>query len=187
MKKPESIILGSQSPRRLEILEHAGFLVQVIAPNIDEIFPSEMSIYAAPEFLSNLKMQEIYATIANDDKFIICADTVVIFNHQLIGKPLDSNQSFVFLKNMNGKQHDVITGVSMRYAGKQISFAEQAKVFFKKLSDEEIWQYVHTHQTLDKAGAYNIQEYCGIDKIEGEFENVMGPPIARVLQEIQNW
>jgi septum formation protein len=187
MPIPDSIILGSQSPRRLEILTHAGFSVQVISPNIDEVFPSEMSIYEVPEFLANLKMQEISNTITTDDKFIICADTVVIFNQQLIGKPTDDNQSFTFLKNMNGKQHDVITGVSIRYVGKQISFAAMAKVFFKKLSDEEIWHYIHTHQTLDKAGAYNIQEYCGIDRIEGEFENVMGLPIRRVLQEIQNW
>ena len=187
MQKPQQILLGSQSPRRLEILQQAGFEVQVFSTDIEEIFPDDLDIHRVPEYLSNLKLSAVSAVLKDAQEMIICADTVVIFDNKLIGKPINTNQSFDILKAMNGKPHEVITGVSMQYQNKRISFSEKATVFFKILSDEEIWHYIHHFNTLDKAGAYNIQEFGGVEKLEGEFFNVMGLPIKRVLAEIEVW
>lgn len=187
MQKPDKIILGSQSPRRLEILSDAGFDVQVIAPKVAENFPFDLHYYKVPEYLSKLKMFDVYSYLGEDSELIICADTVVIFENKLIGKPKNKDHAFKTLKAMNGKVHDVVTGVSMRLNKKQVSFSEQAKVYFKELHDDDIRHYIDKFNTLDKAGAYNIQEYIGVDHIEGEFYNVMGLPIKKVLSEIRNW
>lgn len=185
--KSNTIILGSQSPRRLEILSDAGFDVKVVKPAVEERFPYEMNYYKVPEYLSKLKIFDVYSYLGDDEEFIICADTVVIFEQKIVGKPKNTEQAFKFLKSMNGKIHDVVTGVSMRRNKKQVSFSEQSKVQFKELTDQEIRNYVEKFHTLDKAGAYNIQEYVGVEKIEGEFFNVMGLPLKRVLHEIKNW
>ncbi len=181
------IILGSQSPRRLEILQKAGFEVEVIVPKTDEQFPTDLSIYQAPEYIAQQKLEAISNKINQENRFIICADTIVLFQQQLLGKPKDEQQAFEYLKMMNGNKHEVITGVCMSKQQKIISFSERAIVHFKHLSDAEIWQYIQHYNTLDKAGAYNIQEYNGIEKLEGEFENVMGLPIQRVMHEIAEW
>jgi septum formation protein len=187
MNKPTKIILGSQSPRRFEILADAGFEIEVIKPKVDERFPFDMAYSKVAEYLSKLKIHDIYSYVGDDKDFIICADTVVLFEKKLVGKPKNLETAFRYLKAMNGKTHEVITGVSIRKNKKQISFSEHAMVHFKELTDDEIKNYVDKFSPLDKAGAYNIQEYIGVDKIEGEFYNVMGLPIKRVLQEIKGW
>lgn len=187
MNKPTKIILGSQSPRRFEILADAGFEIEVVRPKVVERFPYDLSYAKVPEYLSKLKMHDVYSYVGDDKDFIICADTVVIFENKLIGKPKNLDVAFKSLKAMNGKTHEVITGVSIRKNKKQISFSQHTWVEFKELTDEEIKSYVHKFSPLDKAGAYNIQEYIGVDNIKGEFFNVMGLPIQRVLKEIKNW
>lgn len=187
MQKPTKIILGSQSPRRLEILSDAGFDIEIVKPKVAEHFPYDLDYYKVPEYLSKLKIFDVYSYLGEDNDFIICADTVVIFEKKLVGKPKNLDQAFKYLKAMNGKAHDVVTGVSIRKNKKQISFSEQAKVFFKELSDDEIREYVNKFNPLDKAGAYNVQEYIGVEKVIGEFFNVMGLPLKRVQQEIKNW
>ena len=187
MHSAVKIILGSQSPRRLEILSDAGFEVEVIKPMVEERFPFDMNYYKVAEYLSKLKIFDIYSYLGQDDDFILCADTVVILDNKIIGKPKNLDQAVKFLKLMNGKAHDVVTGVSIRKNKKQISFSEQAKVHFKNLSEEQIKSYVNEFQPLDKAGAYNVQEFIGVEKIEGEFFNVMGLPLKRVQLEIKNW
>ncbi|MCB0508753.1 MAG: septum formation protein Maf [Bacteroidetes bacterium] len=181
------IILGSKSPRRLDILEDAGFEVEVVKPNVVEQFPYNLNFHKVPEYISKLKIWDVYSYLGNDDDFIICADTVVIFNGKLLGKPRTLEQAFKYLKALNGKSHEVVTGVSMRKKKKQISFSEQAIVHFKELTTEEIIKYIEVGNPMDKAGAYNIEEYFGVEKIEGEYQNVMGLPIKRILQEIKNW
>ncbi|MDB5226507.1 MAG: Maf-like protein [Bacteroidota bacterium] len=187
MKNATKIVLGSQSPRRLEILADAGFDVQVIKPEIAERYPFDLHHYKVAEYISKLKIFDVYSYLGEDPEFILCADTIVIFENKLLGKPRNPEQAFKFLKSMNGKAHDVVTGVSMRKNKKQISFSEQARVQFKELSDEEIRNYVEKYNPMDKAGAYNIQEYIGVSGIEGEFYNVMGLPLKRVLHEIKQW
>ncbi len=187
MIKPTKIILGSQSPRRFEILADAGFDIEIIRPKVEERFPYDLAFSKVPEYLSKLKIHDVYTYVGDDKDFIICADTIVLFDKKLVGKPKNLDTAFRYLKAMNGKTHEVITGVSIRKNKKQISFSEHAIVYFKELTDEEIKNYVNKFSPLDKAGAYNIQEYIGVDRIEGEFQNVMGLPIKRVLQEIKNW
>lgn len=187
MLKPDKIILGSQSPRRYEILADAGFEVKIVKPKIAEHFPYEMNYYKVPEYLSKLKMFDVYSYLGEDDEMILCADTMVIFENKLVGKPRNKEQSFRYLKALNGKVHHVVSGVTMRYKKKQISFSEQTIVQFKELSDEEFRKYIDTFETLDKAGSYNIQEYSGVDHIDGEFYNVMGLPLKRILKELKAW
>ncbi len=187
MQKSNKIILGSQSPRRLEILSDAGFDIEIVKPKIAESYPYNLDYYLVPEHVSKLKIYDVYSYLGEDEHFIICADTMVIFENKLVGKPKNAEQAFRYLKAMNGKTHDVVTGVSMRKNKKQISFSEQAKVRFKELSDEEIREYIDKYEPFDKAGSYNVQEYKGVDYIVGEFQNVMGLPIKRVLHEIKNW
>ncbi len=187
MQKSNKIILGSQSPRRFEILADAGFDIKVIKPTVEERYPFDLDYYKVPEYISKLKIFDIYSYLGEDDDFIICADTMVIFEKRLVGKPKNADHAFKILKTMNGKPHDVVTGVSMRKNKKQISFSEITKVRFKELSDEEIKMYIDKFQPYDKAGAYNIQEYIGVDYIVGEYQNVMGLPIKRVLQEMKAW
>lgn len=186
-QKATRIILGSQSPRRFEILADAGFDVTVVKPEIEERFPLETETYKVAEYLSKLKIYDIYSYLGEDDDFIICADTVVIFEKKLIGKPKNPEHAFKILKSMNGKSHEVVTGVSMRKNKVQISFSEKSTVTFKELSDDEIRGYIEEFQPMDKAGAYNIQEYIGIAALEGEFYNVMGLPLKRLLHEIKHW
>lgn len=185
--KSKKIILGSQSPRRLEILADAGFDVQVVRPTIAERFPIEMNLFKVPEYLSKLKLFDVYSYLGEDNDFVICADTIVILDKKMVGKPKNAEQAFKYLKAMNGKVHDVVTGVSMRKNKVQISFTEQAKVYFKELSDDAIREYIEEYNTLDKAGAYNIQEYIGVERFEGEFYTIMGLPLKRVLSEIKKW
>jgi septum formation protein len=187
MKNSGRIILGSQSPRRLEILTDAGFDVEVIKPKVDERFPYDMNYYKVPEYLSKLKLFDVYSYLGEDDDFILCADTIVILDNKMIGKPKNTDQAFKFLKAMNGRVHDVVTGVSIRKQKKQISFSEQAKVHFKALQDDQIMHYIETFQPFDKAGSYNVQEFIGVDRVEGEFYNVMGLPLKRVVDEIKKW
>lgn len=187
MQKSNKIILGSQSPRRFEILADAGFDVEVVKPTIEERFPFDLDLHKVPEYISKLKIFDIYSYLGEDTNFIICADTMVIFDKKLVGKPKNAEHAFKILKTLNGKLHDVVTGVSMRKNKKQISFSDTTKVHFKSLSDEEIKNYINKFEPYDKAGSYNIQEYIGVDFIAGDYQNVMGLPIKMVLNEIKNW
>jgi len=185
MQKSNHVILGSQSPRRFEILADAGFDIKVVKPTIEERYPFTMDYYKVPEYISKLKIFDVYSYLSDDSNIIICADTMVLFDKKLVGKPKNADHAFKILKALNGKPHDVVTGVSMRKNKKQISFSEQTKVRFKELTDDEIRNYIEQFQPFDKAGSYNIQEYIGIDYIVGEYQNVMGLPIKRVLQEMK--
>lgn len=116
MNKPTKIILGSQSPRRYEILADAGFEIEVIKPKVEERFPFDLALFYSkvPEYLSKLKMHDIYSFVGEDSDYIICANTVVLFEKKLVGKPKNLDIAFKTLKAMNGKAHEVITGVSIR-------------------------------------------------------------------------
>ncbi len=181
------IILGSQSPRRYEILKDAGFDVEVISPKVNERFPYDMQVHRIAEYLSKLKMHDIFSFLGEDEDFIVTADTVVILEDKPLGKPRNLEQAFKTLKMLNGKSHDVVTGVSIRRKGKQLSFSDTTKVYFKDLSDEQIRHFIENHEVLDKAGSYAIQEYIGIDKFEGCYQNVMGLPMPKLQQVINSW
>jgi septum formation protein len=181
------IILGSQSPRRLEILEDAGFEVEIVKPKIAENIPSNMPIEQIPEYLSKLKMYDIYSFLGADEDFIITADTLLVFENKLVGKPKNKEHAIKILTHLNNKTHDVVTGVTIRKNKKQISFSEKTKVYFKNLTKEEILNFIEKNEVMDKAGAYNIQEYIGVEKFEGDFFNVVGLPLKKIKSNIENW
>lgn len=182
----DKITLGSQSPRRKIILEAAGFDVQILLANIEESYPDDIEKTNVPEYLAKLKMQHLPSNL-NENIFIITADTMLLFQNELIGKPENIDEAFKMLSELNGTFHEVITGVCIKKNNKIISFSQKTKVYFKKLKFEEIKNFIDAHIVLDKAGAYNIQEYIGVDKIEGDFDNVAGLPIQTILEKIKNW
>lgn len=183
------IILGSQSPRRRELLKGAGFDFEIFSPEMDESFDDDMDVYKVPAFLAEKKGDLVYEKFGSD-KIIITADTVVILENEIIGKPTDFKDAKQILQKLIGKMHEVVTGVCMQFNGKKMVFSDTTKVYFEALSQKEIDYFVDNYKPLDKAGAYAIQEwigYIGVRRIEGCFFNVMGLPIPLVYKKLKEW
>lgn len=181
-----SLILGSQSPRRKELFAglHIPFVVEV--RETDENYPKEMNPLEVPEFLAVLKSAPFQQDFRQND-LLITADTIVLIEGQILGKPLDYGHAFEMLRILSGKKHVVITGVCLTSAEKQITFADHTDVWFKNLSDDEIDYYLTHFKPFDKAGSYGVQEWIGyvaIERIEGSYFNVMGLPIQRLYEEL---
>lgn len=177
-----SIILASASPRRSQILEAAGFTFTVVKPDVEEVFDPAMPVMEVPLYLAGLKMDAARKMVA-DDALIITADTVVILNEQLIGKPVDEPDAFRILRALSGNMHLVVSGVCLYYKGNQYDIDVTTKVYFDHLTDVEIHAYLDTCKPYDKAGAYAIQEWIGMNKIsriEGDYYNVVGFPMSKI-------
>jgi septum formation protein len=179
------IILASQSPRRKMLLEWAEipFIVRVVATS--EAFPAEMKVEAVPVYIARNKA---IAVGGGDDEIIIAADTVVVLGNEIIGKPSDRSDAINILTKLSGKVHRVITGVVILKNKNEISFADVTEVEFHLLTQQQIIFYVDKYKPYDKAGAYAIQEWIGvtgIKKISGDFYNVMGLPVSRVVKTLQ--
>ena len=179
--KKYNIILASGSPRRKELLEGLGvdFRVEVVN-GIEETYPHHLPVEEIPVYLSRLKA---HAYQANANDLIITADTVVILNGKVIGKPHDEEEAKRMLSELSGNVHTVVTGVTVFTADRVESIGCSSEVEFAPLSDEEIDYYVENYRPLDKAGSYGIQEwigYMGIKGIKGSFYNVMGLPVQRL-------
>ncbi|MDY6122065.1 MAG: Maf-like protein [Porphyromonas sp.] len=184
------IVLGSQSPRRKELL--AGLdvpFVQSIMPDIAEVYPPELPLAEVPQFLSTLKAQA-YRKQMDPDTLLITADTVVIVDDRILGKPADRSQAKAMLRSLSGKEHSVITGVSLTTQNRQKSFSCESRVSFEVLTDEEIDYYLDHYCPYDKAGSYGIQEWIGyvaIRRVEGSFYNVMGLPVHLLYQSLKDF
>ena len=176
-----NIILGSQSPRRKELL--AGLDIEFttkVIPGLEETYPDTLQGEEIPIYLAKQKADAY--TLKNND-LLITADTIVWLNGHVYGKPADEAEAREMLRSLSGKTHDVITGVCVRTNKKNVSFASTTKVRFAELTDAEIEHYVNKYRPMDKAGAYGIQEwigYIGVEHIEGSYFNVMGLPIQRL-------
>lgn len=182
------IILASQSPRRKELLQLAGYDFSVIAATTDEKFPDGMPIAEIPIYIALQKANAIAAITSDEDTIIIAADTIVVFEEEILGKPTDKNEALEMLKKLNGNKHDVYTGVAIKHQDKLFSFFEKTTVFFNELPTEQLQYYIDNFSPLDKAGAYGCQEWIGaraISRIEGDFYNVMGLPVNKVVQIIE--
>ncbi len=178
----ESLILASSSPRRRQLLEQAHVAFEVISPDVDETCPAGMSAEHLPEFLAKKKAAAVAALHPNRN--ILAADTVVLLSGELLGKPLSDYEAKAMLTRLSGNMHRVITGVCLLRDGKEHAFSTTTEVFFRHLSYEQISFYVDHYHPLDKAGAYAIQEYIGIvgiEKIVGDYYNVMGLPVGDIL------
>lgn len=170
------IILASKSPRRIELLKLLKIDFEVIPSNIDENI-SEKDPKLLAEKLSYLKAMSI-----KKDGVVLAADTVVTLDKEIFGKPRDYKDAFRMLKSLSGKWHTVITGVTIKFKDELITFSEKTNVKFKNLSKELIEFYINTAKPFDKAGGYGIQELGSVlvEKIEGDYFNVVGLPISKV-------
>ena len=182
------IILASQSPRRKQLLEWAEVSFQIIVAGTEETFPKNLVPTEVALHIAMEKAKAVQKKAA--DKIIIAADTIVVLNHEIIGKPVDRNDAITILNKLSGAHHTVITGVVILQNEKTISFTDSTDVEFHSLSRHQIEFYVDNYKPYDKAGAYAIQEWIGvvgIKRIKGDFYNVMGLPISRVVRELQNF
>jgi septum formation protein len=184
------IILASGSPRRKELLEGLDFNFEVrLKQEIQENFPSDIEAEVVPEYLSRVKASA-YLEDLQSNEIVITADTVVICDGSILGKPSDAKEAAAMLHKISGKTHQVTTGVCITSKEKQVHIHVNTFVTFKELTDREINYYIDKYKPFDKAGAYGIQEwigYIGCTKLEGDYYNVMGLPIYKVYKELQNF
>jgi septum formation protein len=184
------IILASNSPRRKELLSGIGVKYEFrMLPDIDESYPETVSADEVAGYLAE-KKASAYLPELNDDELLITADTVVLLDSIVIGKPSDEADAIRMLQLLSGKTHKVITGVCLTSKKKQVVFSDTAYVTFGELSREEISYYVSNYKPYDKAGAYGVQEligYVAVEKIEGSYFNVMGLPIFKVYKELKQF
>lgn len=177
-----NIILASASPRRKEILENTKLKFDIIKSDIDEIILEKESPIQAVMRLAFEKSMDIASK--NEDDLIIAADTVVVLDENILGKPKDKYEAYNMIRSLSGRTHEVITGISLVNLGlsKKIIDYVVSTVKFKELSDEDIKDYIHTNESLDKAGAYGIQGYGAmlVEKIEGDYFNIVGLPISKL-------
>lgn len=187
----QDIILASQSPRRKMLLEWAEVSFEVIVKHSDENFPEGLSFTEIAIHIARKKARAVeeHVQLAYHGelrkKVILAADTIVVHDETVIGKPTDRKDAMEILHRLSGSRHKVITGVVILDGGNEISFADTTEVSFHTLTEEQISFYVDKYRPYDKAGAYAIQEWIGvvgIKSINGDFYNVMGLPVSRVVQ-----
>jgi septum formation protein len=188
-----SFILASQSPRRKTLLEWAEIPFEIIVSDIDESYPSSLAIEEVPVYIAKNKALAVKEIILSTkpalvNQCIIAADTVVVLGQTIIGKPTNKQEAIESLLALSGQTHKVITGVVLLHQGQEISFSETTLVEFHVLTAEQIEFYVDKYKPYDKAGGYAIQEWIGvvgIKKITGDFYNVMGLPVSKLVQTIK--
>jgi len=183
----DKIILASQSPRRKQLLEWAAIDFDVIVSETDESFPAHLSFEDAAIHIARNKALAVKEK--NDIHIpVLAADTIVVCDDTIIGKPTGREDAIRILEKLSGKQHRVITAVTILHGDKEISFTDTTRVDFHPLTKEQIVFYVDNYKPYDKAGAYAIQEWIGvtgIKSIQGDFYNVMGLPVSRVVKELE--
>jgi len=182
-------ILGSGSPRRKELLAGIGVEFTIRTKDTEEIYPEHLIPQDVPLFLAELKAKALLPDLAEHET-VICADTVVILDEEIIGKPIDREDAISMLKRLSGKTHEVVTGVFIGNAEKQLLQADSTMVTFATLTDDEIANYVDRYQPFDKAGSYGVQEWLGyvaVEKLVGSYTNVMGLPTHVVYRMISEF
>lgn len=188
--QPYRLLLASQSPRRRELIAGSGIpftLTEKYA--CEEHYPATLAAEEVPAYLSRLK-SEAYPTPLQPNDILLTADTVVILEGEVLGKPKDREDALRMVARLTGNRHTVVTGVTLRTSERIETFSAESDVWFRALSAEEIAYYVDTYRPFDKAGSYGIQEwigYVGIERIDGSFYNVMGLPIQRLYVELEKF
>jgi len=168
-------------------MQLAGIPCEIIVSNADETTSGAPD--AQVKELALRKAHAVYKKIAQrENAIIIGADTLVYVNGRVLGKPKDADEAFEMLKMLSGNEHEVYTGVALVRDGESRAFADMTRVFFRALTDEEIWAYIATDEPFDKAGAYGVQERGAVlvDRVEGDFYTVVGLPIAKVCMELKD-
>ena len=181
-------ILASRSPRRLRLLEQLGLHPEVIPSTLSEEFDSSLSVEDNIRSFAELKAKTVAENIG--DGIIVGADTLVVLDKVVLGKPIDSADAFNMLRKLSGKMHSVLTAFCVYATPEERSFTavETTDVYFKQLSDEEIERYISTEKPFDKAGSYGIQDRTAlfVEKIKGSYENVMGFPLSRFYRAMKD-
>lgn len=188
--KKYNVVLASKSPRRQELLKGVGLEFSVLTKDVDESYPSSMSVYDVAPYLSVKKAKAFDDDELPENYMVITADTVVIVNDTILGKPKDEEEAREMLGMISGKKHSVITGVTIRTNDKVKTFSATSKVSFEVLDEEEIRYYVDTYKPFDKAGSYGIQEwigYIGVNSVEGSYFNVMGLPTQKLYKLLKTF
>ena len=183
----QKIILASQSPRRKQLLEWAEVPFEVLVKETDESYPQGLT---ADNIAIHIARNKALAVKNSNDINIpiLAADTIVVLKNEIIGKPKDREDAIAILSRLSGQLHGVITGVVILSGDKEIAFADTTEVVFHSLTKEQIEFYVDKYKPYDKAGAYAIQEWIGvvgIKSVNGDFYNVMGLPVSRVVRELE--
>ena len=181
------IILASNSPRRRELLGGLGIDFEVkVLPDIEESYPDDLPLTSIAEYIAREKAAAYRRQMEPHD-LIVTADTVVIVEDEVMGKPVDADDARRMLRKLSGRTHQVITGVCLTTVARQRAFSVTTDVTFKNLSDTEIAHYIENYRPYDKAGAYGIQEwigYIGVTALNGSYFNVMGLPVQRIYTEL---
>ena len=190
MKFDYNKILASNSPRRKELLSGLDLSYEIkVLPDIDESYPDTIDKKEVAEYISK-KKASAYLPYLEEKSLLITADTIVLLDDKIYGKPIDEEDAVQMLKELSGKTHQVITGVTLTTLNRQKSFSVFSEVRFAELETSEIEYYVSRYKPLDKAGAYGIQEWIGyvaVEYLSGSYFNIMGLPIQRLYQEIKRF
>ena len=188
--KSYTVILASASPRRRELLKAAGITYRLAEKfECDEEYPASLPAEEVAPYLSLLKSHS-YPTPLSYGQLLITADTTVILGREVLGKPSNEEEAKAMLRKLSGREHSVITGVTLRMDNRAQTFSARSVVRFTDLTEDQINYYVENYHPLDKAGAYGIQEWIGrtaIESIEGSFYNVMGLPVAALYKHLASF
>ena len=186
--KKYDVVLGSNSPRRRELLNDMGVTFRVESINgIDESYPASLPVEEIPAYLARVKAE---GHILQPDELLITADTIVVLDDEVLGKPVGEADAHRMLRSLSGRAHRVISGVCVTTSERSESFSDTSIVHFAELTDDEIDYYIEHFRPLDKAGAYGIQEWIGnigIAGINGDFYNVMGLPTRKLYQVLKSF
>lgn len=181
------VVLASNSPRRRELLAGLGIDFEVrVLPGIDESYPENLPVVDIAQYIATKKAAAYDVAV---DELLITADTVVIVDDLVLGKPHNTDEAIRMLHLLSGRTHQVVTGVCLRTRSCEHSFAVTTDVTFKVLTEEEIMHYVSVYKPFDKAGAYGIQEwigFIGVTGLHGSYFNVMGLPVQRIYTELEH-
>lgn len=188
--KSYNIILASKSPRRQELLKGIGLPFSVLTKEVEESFPANISVNDVAPYLSIKKAKAFDESELPENYMVITADTLVVVDDKIFGKPKDAEEARQMLRLISGKKHSVVTGVSIRTKEKIKTFSTTSKVSFDVLDENEINHYVNEYKPFDKAGAYGIQEwigYIGVNGVEGSYFNVMGLPTQKLYKMLKTF
>ena len=180
------IVLASASPRRKQLLEWAEVPFDILTQSTEETYPPGLSPHDIAIHIARNKALAVLPKLAANQT-VLAADTIVVLNERIIGKPADREEAIRILGDLAGSRHEVVTGVVILQGEKEIAFADRTEVEFHPLTDADISFYVDKYNPYDKAGAYAIQEWIGvvgIKSVNGDFYNVMGLPVSRVVQAL---
>lgn len=188
--KKYNIVLASKSPRRQELLKGIGVVFSILTKEVDESFPSRLPLIDVAPFLSLKKAKAFENAELPENYMVITADTVVIVENEILGKPKDRDDAVRMMNLLSGKVHKVVTGVTVHTKEKTKTFSVTSKVTFETLDNQEVDYYIDNFKPYDKAGAYGVQEwigYIGVSNVEGSYYNVMGLPTQKLYKVLKEF